>query len=356
MNIDQKSKDQISKFAVEAYDEISKLSNETDAASLDASSDTVSKKFTELVRLVRPQTNLIESGIVRVQDVEPNTDQAIFTTQVQQAFTWTEFDARGSEISILAAGSATFQSYTAPSYLTITPTTKTSTLFLHDNISLVNPIRMAEIMAQVTEEIAMAKELNAYTIMASAGLYTGSVSIKQASGYTNLNTVAAAAGGQTGSYVTTGSVLIPSDLVAAKKDLKTSGNRKIKPNVVLLATEQLSDLETHSDMSPGQSNNANFKKAVYDENGKLIRFDGMDLVESQEMPTITTGHFASADGHYTYVGQKNLMCARGEHSAKNKVETFRDPKNHGTELTMDVSYSHGLLFPKAMRVIACADT
>lgn len=356
MNMDKKSKEMISKFAIEAHDEISKLSNETDAASLDASSDTISRKFTELVRLVRPQTNLVETGIVRVQDVEPNTDYAIFTTQLQQAFTWTEFDLRGSEISILAAGSATFQSYTAPSYLTVQPTTKTSTLFIHDNVSLVNPVRMAEIMAQVTEEIAMAKELNAYTIMGSAGLYTGSVSIFQASGYTALATVAAASGGQSGSYVTTGSVLIPSDLVAAKKDLKTSGNRKIKPNVVLLATEQLSDLETHADFSPGQTSNANFKKAVYDENGKLIRFDGMDLVESQEMPTLDDGHFASADGHYCFVGQKNLMCARGEHSAKNKVETFRDPKNHGTELTMDVSYAHGLLYPKAMRLIACADT
>ncbi len=356
MKIDDKSRDMISKFAIEACDEISKLSNETDADSLDASSDTVSKKFTELVRLARPQTNLVESGIVRVQDVEPNTDEAIFTTQVQQAFTWTEYDKRGSEISILAAGSATFQSYTAPNYLTVTPTTKSSTLFLHDNISLVNPVRMAEIMAQVTEEIAMAKELNAYTIMGSAGLYTGSVSIFQANGYTNLATVAAASGGQSGSYVTTGSTLVPSDLVAAKKDLKTSGNRKIKPNVVLLATEQLSDLETHGDFAPAQSSNANFKKAIYDENGKLIRFDGMDLVESQEMPTLSTGHFASADGHYVFVGQKNLMCARGEHSAKNKVETFRDPKNHGTELTMDVSYAHGLMIPKAMRLIAASDT
>ncbi len=193
MDIDQESKDMISKFAVDAVkdlkaERVSKFANEVDANSLDASSVTVSRKFTELVRLVRPQTPLVEAGIVRVQDVEPNTDKAIFTTQLQQSFTWTEFDARGSELTSLAAGSGSFQSYTAPNYLTVTPTTKTSTLFLFDNISLVNPIRMAEIMAQTTEEIAMAKELASYTILASTGLYTASVSIKQASGYTNLLT------------------------------------------------------------------------------------------------------------------------------------------------------------------------
>lgn len=359
MEIDKKSTDMISKFAIDAVKElkeerVSKFANEVDANSLDASSVTVSRKFTELVRLVRPQTPLVEAGIVRVQDVEPNTDKAIFTTQLQQSFTWTEFDARGSEITSLAAGSGSFQSYTAPNYLTVTPTTKTTTLFLFDNISLVNPIRMAEIMAQTTEEIAMAKELAAYTILASTGLYTASVSIKQASGYTDLLTEST---GTAASYVTTGSVLIPSDLVAAKKDLKTSGNRKIRPNVVLLATEQLSDLETHADMSPGQSSNANFKKAVYDENGTLIRFDGMEIIESQEMPAITTGYFASVtSGHFVYVGQKNLMIARGEHSAKNKVESFRNPRNHGTELTMDVSYNHGHLFSKSMRIIAASDT
>ncbi len=348
--MDDKSKEMISKFAMETCEEIkqnvSKFANEVDANSLDGSSNTIHRNFTKLIRLVKPVTVLEEKGIVRVQSVEPNTDYVIFTVQVQQAFTWTEFDARGSELSSLAAGSGSFQAYTAPAYAQLIPTTKTSTLFLHDNISLVNPIRMAEIMAQVTEEIQSAKTLAAFTTLVTTGNYTASVSIFQGSGYTAL----AAA-----SYVVTGSILIPSDLVKAKNDLKTSGNRKIKPDVALLATEQLSDLETSSDFSPGQSSNANFKKAVFDENGTLTRFNGLDIVEAQDMPTLSTGQFASVDGHYAIVGQKGLILGMGEHPAKNKVETFRDPKNHGTELTMDVSYIHGLLYNQAVRIIACAD-
>jgi len=349
----EECEDMISKFAVETCDdikeELSKFTNETDAASLDAGAATISKKFSDMIRLVKPVTVLEEKGIVRVQEVEEATDDAVFSVQVQQAFTWTEFDVRGSEASTLAAGSATFQAYTAPAYVTLRPSTKTSTLFIHDNVRLVNPVRMAEIMAQVTEEIVSAKESAAYSTAATTGSYTSSVSIYMAGGYTVFST-------QTGSYVATGSTLTPSDLVAAVKDLKTAGTRKIRPNVAWMATEQLSDLETHADMSPGQTSNANFKKAVYDENGTLVRFDGLEIIESQQMPQITTGIFASFNGHFCYVGQKGLMLGRGQYSKKDKVETFRDPKNHGTEITIDVNYKHGILFNHAMRLLACADT
>jgi len=209
------------------------------------------------------------------------------------------------------------------------------------------------IMAQSMEEVKSAKEAAAYTILATTGSYTASVSIKQASGYTDLLTSSV---GVSGSYVTSGSVLTPSDLVKAKKDLKTSGTRKIIPDVVLMATEQLSDLETHADFSPGQTSNANFKKAVFDENGTLTRFDGMEIVEAIQMPQITTGYFASSSGHFCYVGKKGLLLGRGENTKLNKVETFRDPKQHGTELTLDVSYKHGILYSKAIRAIACSDT
>lgn len=347
---EQKQVELISKFAKDCCDEIkeevSKFADEIDAASLDSGAITVSKKFTEMIRLVKPSIVLEEKGIVRVQEVEDNTDQAIFAVQVQQSFTWTEFDVRGSEVSSLAAGSGSFQSYTAPAYMTIVPSTRTTTLFIHDNIRLVNPVRMAEIMAQVMEEIKSAKENAAYSTLATTGSYTASVTYREASGYTTM----------VGSYVVTGSVLTPSDLVAAIKDLKTSGNRKLIPDVALMATEQKSDLETHSDMSPGQSSNANFKKAVYDENGNMVRFAGLDIVEATQMPQVTTGYFTSVNGHYCYVGKKGLILGRGEHTKRNKVETFRDPKKHGTEITIDVSYKHGILYNKSIRAICCADT
>lgn len=336
----------ISKMAQETVQEVSKFANEVDANSLDSGSVTLSRKFTDMIRLVKPLGQLEEKGVVRVQEVEDMTDRAVFSVQVQQAFTWTEFDARGSEIPSLAAGSGSFQAYTAPNYVTIDPTTKSATLFIHDNIRLVNPVRMAEIMAQVMEEIQFAKEADAYTTLGTIGNYTASISSKLSSGYTAL---------PVGSYVASSNTLTPADLVAAKKDLKTNGNRKIVPDVVVVATEQLSDLETHSDFSPGQSSNANFKKAVFDEAGTLVRFDGMEIVESIQMPQITTGHFASSSGHYAYVGKKGLIAARGEHTQRNKVETFRDPKNHGTEITMDVSYASDLLYPKAVRLIGCSD-
>lgn len=345
--LEQEQAEMISKFAKEACDEVSKFANEVDAGSLDASNVTVSKKFTEMIRLVKPTLALEEKGVVKVQEVEDNTDKAVFSVQAQQSFTWTTVDTRGSEKSSLAAGSGSYQAYTAPPYVEVSPLTKSTTLKIHDNIRLVNPVRMAEIMAQVTEEVASAKEDDAYSVLSSSANYTASVSIKMAGGYTAL---------PSGSYVKSGSILTPADLVAAKKDLKTSGNRKVVPDVVLLATEQKSDLETSSDMSPGQSSNANFKKAVYDENGNLVRFDGMDIVEAVQMPQITTGYFASANGHFAYVGKKGLILGRGEDNKRNKVETWRDPKTHSTEITVDVNFAQALLYNKAVRAIGCADT
>ena len=352
MEIDEESREMISKFAFDTVkkleaEKVSKFSNEIDAYSLDASSTTVSQQFTQLVRLVKPVLTLEKMGVVRVQDVDPQTDIATFSVQAQQAFTWTAYDTRASEKTSLAAGSGSYQSYTAPAYVQITPLGYTSTLFIHENISLVNPVKMAEIMAQVTEEIVSAKEQAVYTALATTASYTASISIRECNGFTAL--------GASGSLVVTGSILTPADLVKAKKFLKTNGNRKVIPDTVLLATEQLSDLENSADFSPGQSSNANFKKAVFDQNGTLVRFDGMQIIEAVGMPQITTGQFASSNGHYVYVGKKGLMAGLATHSSKDKVRTFTNPEDHGTKITIDVSYACSLLHPTAMMALAASD-
>ena len=138
--IDLKEEDliAISKFATESAERLSKFANEVDANSLDSGSKTVTREFDQMIRMIRPTTPLVEKGIVRVKEVQPGTDKAIFSVQAQQSYTWTEFDARGSEKPSLAAGSGSYQSYTAPAYAEVTPTTKTATLQIFENIDLVN--------------------------------------------------------------------------------------------------------------------------------------------------------------------------------------------------------------------------
>ena len=350
--LDIKSKEEVSKFAIELGEQLkieteefaSKFATDgTDAASLDASSYTLNRKFTEMIRLIKPLSMLQEKGIVRVQEIDDNTDKALFNILPQQSFTWTAVDTRGSEKFSLAAGSGSYQSYTAPSYVDVQPYTYSNTLRIHDNIRLVNPMRLAEIMAQVVEEKKYAKEANAYTTLGTIGNYTSSVSAKKAGGYASAGTITSAA------------VLTISDVVAAIKDLKTDGNRKIKPNVVLVATEQFYDLQTSSELAPGQTSSAYYKLARFDENGRLFSIDNCEIVESQMMPQITTGYFVSVGGHYAYVGQKGLIAGQAVDSKRDKVETWRDPKTHAIEITTDVNYATGILYGKAMRLIACAD-
>ncbi len=302
-----------------------------------------------MVRLVKPILNLEEKGIVRVKEVADNTDKATFSVASQQNFTWTTVDTRGSEKSTLAAGSGSYQSVNAPSYVQVSPLTKSTTLFIHENERLVNPYDMAELMAQVQEEIAYAKESDAYSVLATEGSYTASVSLKFAGGYT------AASG-----YITSANILTFDDLDAAKKDLKTQDNaasatRKIIPNAILIATEQLVDLEDSAVLAPGQSTSGQYKKAKFDGDGNLLSYAGMEVIEAVNMPQITTSYFASSNGHYCYVGKKGLFVGRGENNKRNKVRSFEDPKTHGIEYTIDINFAQAILFKNAIKCIASSD-
>lgn len=350
--LDNSTKEQISKFAIELTEKmkvekaefVSKFATDgTDAYDLDASGYTINRQFTQMIRLVKPLSMLEQKGIVRIQEVDDGTDKALFNVLPQQSFTWTAVDTRGSEKFGLAAGTGSYQSYTAPAYVSASPLTYTNTLRIHDNIRLVNPMRMAEIMAQVVEEKKYAKEADAYSTLATSAGYTASVTFKKAGGYSTAGTI------------TSSNVVTISDVVAAIKDLKTSSNRKIKPNVVLVATEQFYDLQTSSELAPGQTSNAYFKLAKFDQDGKLVAIDGCEIVESQMMPQISTGYFVSVPGHYAYIGQKGLLVAQAVDSKRDKVETWRDPKTHATEITTDINYGSKMLYGLAVRALACAD-
>jgi len=145
-------------------------------------------------------------------------------------------------------------------------------------------------------------------------------------------------------------------LSSAKDDLKNQ-TTPIVPDVTIVQTNQLRQLEQNSDFSPGQTSNANYKKARFDENGRLSHYDGMEIIEvlEAEMATETTSPFNISNGHYAIVGQRRLMLGRGENNKKNTVEDFRDPKAHGTERTINVNYDYVLKFPDGIRLLRCSD-
>ena len=318
----------------------SKFANEITANSLDGSNYTVDRKFARAMIIAQPVNELETKNIITVKETGPHTDKVVFTVIPEQSWIFREVDARGSEVS--STPSASYQAFTAPTFKEVQPTTKAAVIFLHDNINLADPVTFKEIAQTAGNQLKKQKITAAMTTASTVGNYTAGTSIFNAGGYTAKGTVAA------------DDTLVPNDLRESKISLKTQTNY-IDPDTCLLHTQQLNQIENHADFSPGQLTNANFKKAVFDENGKLVKFDGMEIIEVLQIPAQTTGDFTSVNGHMVVIGKKGLMIGRGENNRKNGVEDFRDPSMFGTKRVLKVNYDHEILYPDGIRLLQAAD-
>ena len=326
---------------MEEFQDISKFTDYyTTAGSMDSGDATVDRIFAEAMIIAQPVAPLEEKGVIEIKDVGPNTDKAVFTVMGESTFTWRTVDTRGAEVT--SAGS--LQQISAPTITETTPSTKSATIFIHDNVNLVNPISFTTYAKIAGNQIKQKKILDAVTELTTAGNYTAGTSIRNAGGFT--------ATGLVGSDDT----LTPNDLVSCKKDLK-SQTTPIIPDVCITHSTQVNQIENHANFSPGQTTNSNYKKAKFDADGHLVAFDGMEIIEvlEAEMAQATTGSFASNNGHYAIVGRKNAMIGRGENNRKNTVEDFRNPEQHGLRRTINVNYDYVLKYPDGIRLLYCAD-
>ncbi len=322
-------------------DELSKFAHSyTTAGSLDSGSATVDIIFAEAMIIAQPVAPLEERGVIEVRDVGPNTDKVVFTVIPESTFTWRTIDTRASEL--VSGGS--LQQISAPTFTEAQPLTKSATIFIHDNINLVNPVDFKKIAVIAGNQIKQKKIVDAITEMTTIGNYTVATSVRNGNGFTTYGTVAS------------DDTLTPNDLTSAKNDLKGQTS-PIVPDVCLVHTKQLNQVENHANFSPGQTTNANYKKATFDANGNLIKFDGMEIIEllEAEYAQITSGSFNSSNGHYAIVGKKALMLGRGENNRKNTVEDFRNPEEHGIRRTLNVNFDYVLKYPNGIRLIACTD-
>ena len=322
-------------------EEISKFDNSyTTAGSLDTSSVTSDRKFADAMIIAQPSAPLEEKGVIEIRDIGPNTDNVVFTVIPESSFDWRDVDARGSES--VTAGS--LQTISAPTYKVATPITKSATIFIHDNINLVNPIDFKKIATIAGNQIKKKKITDGITELTTLSNYTVDTSVKNANGYTTYGAVAS------------DDTLTPNDLVSAKNDLKGQTS-PIIPDVCIVHTKQYNQLENHANLSPGQTTNSNFKRTKFDVDGHLIGFDGMEMIEAleAEYAQITSGNFSSQNGHYAIIGKKDLMLGRGENNKKNTVEDFRNPEQHGVRRTLNINFDYVVKYPDGIRLISCVD-
>lgn len=322
-------------------DEISKfVDSYTTAGSLDSGSATEDRIFAEAMIIAQPVAPLEEKGVIEVRDTGANTDIVIFTVIPESTFSWRTVDTRGSEL--VAGGS--LQPISAPTFAEAQPTTKSATVFIHDNVNLVNPVDFKKLAIVVGNQVKQKKILDAFTELTTLANYTVATSVYNAGGYTAYGAVAS------------DDTLAPNDLVSAKNDLKGQTS-PIVPDVCLVHTKQLNQLENHANFSPGQTTNSNYKKAKFNADGHLEFFDGMEVIEAleAEMAQITTGSFTSQNGHFAIVGKRDLMLGRGENNRKNTVEDFRNPEQHGVRRTINVNYDYCIKYPDGIRLLAAVD-
>lgn len=324
---------------------ISKFANEITAGQQDSGDATVTREFAEAMVIAQPVAPLEEKGVIEVKQVGPNTDKVVFTVIPESTFSWRTIDVRGSEVGgVRTYPSGSLQAMSAPTYKIVTPSTKSTTIFIHDNINLVNPVDFQTLAEIAGRQIKQFKINEGLAELFDTSLYVAGTSIYNAGGYTAKGAVAG------------GNTLSPSDLAAAKDDLKSDATSPIIANVAVMHTNQIRQLEAHADFSPGNLSNANFKKARFGADGRLVAFDGMEIIEylEAESAIVTTGDFSGTNGHYCAVSEKRLMLGRGENNRKNTVEDWRDPKEHGTERTLNVNFDYCIKYPNAIRLLQCA--
>lgn len=317
------------------------------AGTLDPQGSTQDWVLAEAIVANEPTSLLVEEGVVTVQRLPADVDEARFPILRNKQFTWTTLDWRaanntstnpfGSDISANALNVIEFRR--------VRPTTKTANIFLPDGVSLINKVTFDTYVRLFATEAARKKEADALSKLmgTSANVET----------FTQLY---AAAGMTSGGSVNTGSTLTPNDLLEARRILMTGSNIN-KPDFVLVHPQQYQQLNTHSDFAPGATaRGAMLRKAKFNEDGDIVRFDGMDVLVSELVPAGSVADDTAfvAAGHWALVGTRGLCGARAEHMGI-RIASEDHRRYHGTFKIIDMDYEHDILVDEAQVLIRATD-
>ncbi len=307
--------------------------NVSNLGSLDPAGSSIDKVFAQAIMANKPTSVLEEAGIISVKTAPAEKDTVSFPIIRNTQLSWSTI-GRGTNDTGSDLGASALNEV---EYKEVTPVLKTANIFVPDNVSLLNEANFSVYSEVGATDAQRKKEEDALGTLATES---------------EVGTVATAGGFGTGS-ISAGSTLDPMDLVNAKKNLAT-GSDINKPDFVLMHPNQYAQLNTHEDFSPGATTNgAMMRKAKFDENGDIMRFDGMDLFSTELMPAGTNGYYDVA-GHPVVVGARGLAIGRGEHQGM-KVSTEDSRRRHGTWKIFDMSYDNTVLVKESLVLLRAAD-
>lgn len=325
----------------------------TPTGSLDVGGSTVDKFFAEAIVAFEPTSVLEEAGIIRVLKVPTEQEKVSFPVVRNTELTWNEIKRN---LSNSASGTDLGSEYNASAlnevhYKEAFVTTKSASIFLPDTVSLLNKTNFNLYADVAARDAKRKKEEDGIGSLFDYTKYSESNTLFTAGGFTGAGSTAA------------GSTLDPLDLVKAKRNMASGSPAGINVNVpdfVLMHPIQYAELNTHADFAPGAtSNGAMMRKAKFDEDGNIVRFDGMDIFVSEHVPARTAatdkGYYGATTGHDVLVGRRGLTIARGEHFGI-IVNTQDDRRRHGQWKILDIDYGYtDILVPEANYLLRCAD-
>lgn len=314
---------------------------------LDPQGSTQDFMFAQAIVANEPSSVLTEERIVTVQQIPAEVDEARFPIARNKQFTWTTLDWRaannsstnpfGSDIAANAFATIEFRK--------VRPVVKTANVFLPDGLSLVNKVNFDLLVKLFATEAARQKEADAMSKIMGTSANVETFTQKYS-----------ASGMVSGGSVNTGSILTPNDLLKAKTTLMTGSNTH-KPDFVLVHPIQYRQLNTHSDFAPGATaRGAMLRKAKFNEDGDIVKFDGMDVIVSELVPagSVAANTAFVAAGHWALVGTRDKCGARGEHYGM-KIYSEDNRRFHGNFKIVDMSYAHDILVDEANLLIRCTD-
>ena len=306
---------------------------------LDSVGSSQDRIFAEAIVAMEPTSILEEAGIIVVKQTPNPHDELAFPVVRNTQLTWRTIDGRtgsnalGSELDTTGLRSV--------EYFVVRPTVKTASIFLPDEVSLLNKVDFSLYSQLAAVDAKRKKEYDALSLMTTEAQH---VNVYAAGGFVSAGSVDA------------GSTATFSDLLAARTLLMT-GSDPVMPDYVLVHPQQFEQLTKEAALAPGATSpGAIMRKVRFDEKGDVMSFAGMDIYWTELLPGVTGSATTKyeVDGHPIIVGKKGWSLGRGEKIGIT-VHSQDDRIRHGTYKVIDMAYDNTILVKESMVLLRAAD-
>jgi len=325
--------------------EIGKFITTTKAADIDPQGSTADLIFAEAVQASMPTLVVDKYNMVMKKDVPGQVDTAVFPVFKNYSLTWTDISGTGSDLG----SELTLSQGSAMEFTKLTPVLYTAGIFVTDAVDLkVNQASFDQYASLAATQVA--KKIDVDVIKNGFLDVEGVASTYNAGGKWQVN----------GSIIAA-STLTPQDLINGFDQLATGGAELYPPDAVLLHPNQYTDLVSHQDFSP-TSTKGYYRKAVFDKDGNLTRFAGMEIIKT-ELVNVGSGSGTKAaydkawpvSGFGVVLFKKGVSVALATKNAGFKVSTEDSRRMHGQYKIFDLMFATKYILADSMLFIRAAN-